>query len=144
MEPIRILLVEDNPGDAKLAQIALSSSVHSNEICWVTNANRALDVIHQNGDYSNEPRPDLIILDLNLPGMPGLELLEIIKGSPEAQQIPVLILSSSDAPSDVLAAYNLNTNCYIKKPFNFDEFSSVVNAIDSFWLSVVTLPRGVK
>lgn len=140
--PVEILLVEDNPGDVDLAVEALRESRVANTIHSVLDGEEALDFLYRRGDYVNAPRPDLILLDLNLPRVDGREVLEQIKNSRELRRIPVVVLTTSKSEVDVLRSYELHANCYIKKPIDLEQFMKVVNAIEDFWLTVVVLPRG--
>lgn len=137
---IRVLLVEDNPADVDLALDALESSRLHLEISVVNDGLDALDLLRRRGRYSGAVRPDLILLDLNLPRMSGRELLSAIKQDPELKQIPVVILSSSEAEKDVLQSYDLGANCYVTKPVNLKRFQSIVQGIEGFWFTIVKLP----
>jgi len=137
VEPIRILLVEDNPGDARLVVEALKESEIIASIAVAEDGIAALDRLHQRAPYEKEPRPDLILLDLNLPRMDGRELLEIIKKAPEFQHIPVLILTGSPVEQDIVQAYKLHANCYITKPVDLEQFINIVQSIDDFWFNIV-------
>lgn len=137
---IDILLIEDNPGDARLAQEALKDSKVYNSITWMNSGDKALKYLYGAGEYGDRHLPDLILLDLNLPGRDGRDVLAEIKESEELKHIPVVILTSSQAEEDIIKSYNLHANCYISKPIDFIEFGKVVRSIDSFWLSIVRLP----
>lgn len=142
---VDILLVEDNPGDADLAREALENSKISNNLYVVEDGVEAMAFIKRSDKYANAPRPDLILLDLNLPRMDGREVLSEIKKDDCLKQIPVVILTTSKAEEDVLRSYNLHANCYITKPIAFDQFMKVVESIEDFWLSIVVLPpNGAK
>ena len=138
--PIEILLVEDNPGDVRLTVEAFKDGRVRNHLRVVTNGVEALAYLHHQGAYANASRPDLILLDLNLPKLSGRETLSAIKADPELKRIPVAILTSSQAEADILDAYNLHANCYITKPVNLGQFVRVVQSIEDFWLSIVKLP----
>jgi chemotaxis family two-component system response regulator Rcp1 len=138
--PIEILLVEDNPGDARLAIEAFKDARTSNNLSVVGNGEVALEFLHRQPPHQNAPRPDLILLDLNLPRKSGRELLHDIKSDPDLHRIPVVVLTTSRAEEDVAKAYDLNANCYITKPVDLDEFLDVVQAIENFWLTVARLP----
>lgn len=138
--PIEILLVEDSPSDADLTISNLRNSKLTNRVHWVTDGDSAMDYLNQQGEYSDETRPDLILLDLNLPGMSGQEVLEEIKADPSLQRIPVVILTTSDSDADVLRSYELNANCYITKPVDLRQFIHVIQLISDFWLTAVKLP----
>lgn len=141
VRPAEILLVEDNPGDAQLAREALSESKFRNTLHHVTSGDAAIDFVERRGDYVNAVRPDLILLDLNLPGMDGREVLRRIKSDEDLRRIPVVILTTSDAEEDVKKTYAMHANCYITKPIDFRQFVKVVHSIEDFWLSIVVLPR---
>lgn len=139
-KPIDILLVEDSPGDARLAQEALKSSKVRNALHLVKDGVAALDFLRRKGEYADSPRPDLILLDLNLPKKDGREVLAEIKGDDDLKRIPVVILTISKDEEDVLKSYNLHANCYITKPIDLGQFLKVVRSIEDFWLTVVKLP----
>lgn len=136
-EPIQILLVEDNPGDARLAVEALTEGKITNNISVVQDGVEAVSFLRD----ENNPRPDLIFLDLNLPKMNGKEVLAVIKNDPKLKRIPVIILTTSDADQDISATYDLQANCYITKPVGFDQFIEVIQSVENFWLSIVKLPK---
>jgi len=138
--PIEILLVEDSPSDALLTREALNGSKLLNKLHVVDNGVDAIAFLRRDGPFANVPRPDLILLDLNLPKMDGREVLREIKGDDDLRVIPVVVLTSSDAEEDILKSYKLNANCYITKPVEFDKFVKVVRSIREFWIAVVTLP----
>jgi chemotaxis family two-component system response regulator Rcp1 len=138
--PIEILLVEDNPGDARLAWEAIREARVPNNLRWVTDGVEAIAFLRREGRFSDVQRPDLILLDLNLPRKDGREVLAEIKGDERFRCIPVVVLTTSEADEDVLNAYHLNANCYISKPVGLEQFLKVVNAIENFWLTVVKLP----
>ena len=140
MKPIDILLVEDNPGDAELAREALADSKLANRLETVEDGEEAMEYLLQQGKYKNAVRPDLILLDLNLPKKDGREVLAEIKTHEELKRIPVVVLTTSKDEEDVLKAYNLHANCYITKPIDFTQFIKVVKSIEDFWLSIVVLP----
>ena len=140
-EPIHILIVEDNPGDARLAVEALAEGKVSNKISIVQDGVEAISYLRRENEYSDAPRPDLILLDLNLPKMNGKEVLAIIKDDTEFKRIPVIILTTSDADQDIDATYDLHANCYITKPVDFNQFISVIQSVEDFWLSIVKLPK---
>ena len=143
VKPVDILLVEDNPGDVDLAREALDDSKMNNTLYVVEDGEEALEFLHQRGQYAEAPRPDLIILDLNLPKRDGREVLAEIKDDESLRRIPVVILTTSKAEEDVLKTYNLHANCYITKPLDLDQFLHVVRSIQNFWLSIVVLPDGL-
>jgi chemotaxis family two-component system response regulator Rcp1 len=140
MRPIEMLLVEDNPGDARLAMEALKDAKVHNKLHWVQDGVEAMDFLSRKGDYSDAPRPDVILLDLNLPKKDGREVLADVKADEDLRRIPVVILTISDAEEDVIKTYNLHANCYIRKPIDLDQFIEVVKAIKDFWLTIVKLP----
>ena len=137
----KILLVEDNPGDAELAREALESSKFINELHVVDDGVKAMEFLNKSGSYVDVPRPDLILLDLNLPKKDGREVLEEIKTDPELKTIPVVILTTSKADEDILKTYELHANCYITKPLDLKQFFNVVKNIKEFWMSIVVLPN---
>lgn len=138
--PVEVLLVEDNPGDVRLTREALKEGKVWNNLHVVEDGEAAIAFMKQTGPYANSPRPDLILLDLNLPRKDGREVLAILKADENLKRIPVVILTSSRAEEDILRAYNLNANCYITKPVDFEQFIKVVRAIEEFWLTIVKLP----
>lgn len=140
VKPIDILLVEDNPGDADLAREALEDTKLHNRLHVVDDGEKALAFLRRQGTYAGVPRPDLILLDLNLPRKDGREVLAEIKSDDHLKRIPVVILTTSRAEEDVLKTYNLHANCYISKPIDLNQFMRVVKSIEDFWLSIVVLP----
>lgn len=138
--PIEILLVEDSPDDADLTMDALREGRVRNNIWLVEDGESAMTFLHREGRYASAPRPDLILLDLSLPRKNGREVLAEVKSDPSLRRIPVVIMTSSDDEKDVLAAYNLQVNCYVTKPVDLDQFIHVVKSIEHFWLSIVKLP----
>jgi len=139
-DAINVLLIEDNPGDVRLTEEAFRESRMLCHLHVVGDGDAALDYLLKQGAYAKEPRPDLILLDWNLPRRSGREVLEQIKQNVDLRIIPVVVLTTSAAEEDVLRAYNLNANCYITKPVDFDQFIRIVHTIDDFWLTVVKLP----
>ena len=139
--PMEILLVEDNPGDVRLTKEALAESKLYNNLNVVPDGLEALRFLRQDPPYENAPRPDVILLDLNLPKIDGREVLATIKSTPEFKRIPVVVISSSEAEADILRSYDLHVNCYVTKPVNLDQFIKVVQSIESFWLTIVKLPQ---
>jgi two-component system, chemotaxis family, response regulator Rcp1 len=139
-KPINILLVEDNPGDADLAREALSDSKFNNNLQVVDDGEKAMAFLRREGPFVDAQRPDLILLDLNLPKKDGREVLAEIKADPGLKTIPVVILTTSQAEEDVLRTYQLHANCYITKPIDLSQFLHVVRSIENFWLSIVVLP----
>ena len=138
---IEILLVEDSPGDQRLTMEALKEGKINNTLYIVEDGEEAIAFLNKEEPFTNVPKPDLILLDLNLPKMNGQEVLEIIKADEKLKRIPVVILTTSQADQDILNAYNLNANCYITKPVDFDQFSHVVKKIQEFWFTIVRLPE---
>jgi CheY-like chemotaxis protein len=141
--PIEILLVEDNPGDVRLTIEALREGKVHNNLHVARDGVEAIEFLRQLGAHAEAVRPDLILLDLNLPKKGGREVLAEIKGDPELQSIPVVVLTTSRAEQDVLETYRLQANCYITKPVDLEQFISVVKSIEDFWLTVVTLPNRI-
>ena len=137
---IEILLVEDNPGDVRLTKEALQEAKLCNNLHVVGDGVEALNFLRQQKGYAKKPRPDLILLDLNLPKMDGRELLEEIKNDDVLKSIPVVVLTTSTAEEDILKSYNLHANCYVTKPVDFDRFTEIVQKINEFWVSIVKLP----
>ena len=140
--PIEILLVEDSPGDVRLTREALKEGKVLNNMHVAKDGVEALDFLRREGQYAHAVRPDLILLDLNLPRRNGMEVLAEIKESPVLKGIPVIILTVSQADEDITRSYNLHANCYIQKPVDLDKFLEVVKAIEDFWLTIVKLPKG--
>jgi chemotaxis family two-component system response regulator Rcp1 len=138
---IEVLLVEDSPGDVRLTREALKDAKVHISLHVATDGIEAMAFLERTGSHVNAPRPDLILLDLNLPKKDGREVLKEIKESPGLRIIPVVILTTSSSEADVLQSYHLHANCYISKPVDLDGFLKVVQSIDNFWLSVVKLPR---
>ena len=139
--PIEILLVEDNPGDVRLTIEALRESKVRNHLSVARDGVEALAFVRRVGTHAQAVRPDLILLDLNLPRKDGREVLAELKADPDLKTIPVVILTTSRAEQDVLRSYELQANCYISKPVDLDQFITVVKSIEDFWLTIVTLPR---
>jgi len=138
--PIDILLVEDNPGDVRLTVEALKEGKVHNKLHVAKDGMEAMAFLHKEGKYADAPHPDLILLDLNLPKKDGREVLEEIKEDPRLKRIPVVILTGSKAGEDILKSYNLHANCYITKPVDLEQFITVVESIEDFWLTIVKLP----
>lgn len=139
--PIEILLVEDNPGDVRLTQEALKEGKVRNHLSVVDDGAKAIDYLFRRDAYAQAPRPDLILLDLNLPKKDGREVLAEIKGDASLRSIPVVVLTTSQADEDVVRAYDLHVNCYITKPIDLYQFLNVVKAIEDFWLTIVKMPK---
>ena len=140
MEPIKILLVEDNPADADLARENLATSKILHELSLVGDGVEAMAFLRQQGRYANAPRPDLILLDLNVPRKDGREVLAEIKEDPTLRRIPVVVLTSSKAEEDILRSYDLQASAYVHKPVDLDGFGKIVKAIEGFWFTVVAYP----
>jgi chemotaxis family two-component system response regulator Rcp1 len=140
-QPIEILLVEDNPGDVELTREALEDAKVANRLNVVDDGADAVDFLFQRGEFTQAPRPDIILLDLNLPKKDGRQVLLEIKADPDLAQIPIVVLTTSHAEEDIFRAYQLHANCYITKPVDFNQFLRVVSAIEEFWLTIVKLPR---
>ena len=140
-DPIEILLVEDNPGDVELTREALHDSKVHMRLSVVSDGVEALAFLKREGAHADAPRPDLILLDLNLPKKDGRAVLADIKQDGSLRHIPVVILTSSQAEQDILKAYDLHANCYVTKPVDLDQFITIVRSIEQFWFTVVKLPR---
>lgn len=138
---VEILLVEDSPGDVRLTKEALREGKVRNRLHVVTDGVEALAFLRRAGQYASVPRPDVILLDLNLPKKDGREVLAEIKADADLRRIPVVILTTSQDERDILRAYELHANCYITKPVDLDQFIAAIQAIESFWLTIVTLPE---
>jgi CheY-like chemotaxis protein len=139
-KPIEILMVEDNPGDVRLTVEALKETKLNNKLNVVKNGVEALAYLRQEDGYTDAPRPDLILLDLNLPQKDGREVLMEIKADRDLGRIPVVILTTSQAEEDILKTYDLHANCYVSKPVDLEQFTQVVQSIEFFWLTIVKLP----
>jgi len=137
---IEILLVEDNPGDARLTREAFADAEVSTNLSVVGDGEQAMAFLRRQGNYAGAPRPDLILLDLNLPRKSGREVLEDVKNDPELLSIPVVVMTTSEAEGDILNSYYHHANAYVTKPVDFDRFIDVVNKIEGFWLTVAKLP----
>ena len=144
VEIIDVLLVEDDPGDVLLIREAFEDNKVRNRLHVVSDGVEAIDFLRKQGDSTDAPTPDLVLLDLNLPRKDGREVLEEIKSDEALKRIPVVVLTTSKAEEDVLRTYNLHANCYVTKPVDLEKFMVVVKTIDSFWLTVVTLPPNGK
>ncbi len=136
----RILLVEDNAGDVRLTREALLEADVAVDLVAVPDGEQALEYLRGEGEHAGAPRPDLILLDLNLPRKDGREVLEEIKADPGLRSIPVVVLTSSESEKDILRAYELHANCYVSKPVDLGQFLDVVKAIEGFWVEIVKLP----
>jgi CheY-like chemotaxis protein len=142
-KPVEILLVEDSPSDAALTIEALEAGKVANKLTLVEDGVEAMDFLRRRGKYAKATRPDLIMLDLNLPRKDGREVLVEIKNDPDLKIIPIIVLTTSHSDKDILQSYQLNANCYITKPVDFTQFIDVVKSIEKFWLTVVTLPQKI-
>ncbi|WP_276271720.1 response regulator [Haloarcula litorea] len=138
--PVEILLAEDNPGDVKLTRKALERGNVLNNLHVVTDGVEAMKYLRQEGEYAGEPRPDLLLLDLNMPKKGGKEVLRDVKSDPELKRIPVVVLTSSEAEEDIVESYDLHANAYLTKPVDFDGFIEIVSHVEDFWLTVVKRP----
>ena len=139
--PIEVLLVEDSPGDVRLTQEAFRDANTTIRLHVATDGVEAMAFLKQEGDYSRAPRPELILLDLNLPKMDGREVLAQIKENPSLKTIPTVILTTSEAEADIVKSYQLQANCYLSKPVQLDAFENLVKSINDFWLTKVKLPQ---
>lgn len=139
--PIEVLLVEDDPGDVLLTTEAFEHNKVQNFLHVVEDGEKAMAFLRREGEYADKPRPDLVLLDLNLPRKDGREVLSEIKDDEELRSIPVVVLTTSEADEDILRSYRLHANAYVTKPVDFERFVSVVRQIDDFFVSVVKLPR---
>jgi chemotaxis family two-component system response regulator Rcp1 len=137
---IRILLVEDNPGDVRLTKEALKEAKVRNQLSVVDDGVAAMQYLRREGEHASAERPDLVLLDLNLPKKDGREVLEEIKQDPDLRRIPVVVLTTSRAEQDILRSYDLHANCYVTKPVDLDQFINIVKSIEDFWLTIVRLP----
>lgn len=140
VQPIEILLVEDNPGDVDLTKEAFEEGKLYHNLHVVENGAAALNFLHRQGPYADAPRPDLIMLDLNLPGINGRQVLAEVKADGQLMTIPIIVLTTSAADRDILISYELHANCYIVKPVDVHQFFTVVRAMTEFWFTLVKLP----
>lgn len=143
-KPIQVLLVEDNPADVELTQDMLSASRLSLEFTVAVDGVHAMEILRRQGPHGVALRPDLIVLDLNLPRKDGREVLSELKGDPELRRIPVVILTSSEAERDVFKSYDLGANCYVTKPLDLKAFQAIVQAVEGFWFTIVRLPSRME
>ena len=143
-EPVIILLVEDNPADARLTQEAMKESKIHNKMYHVVDGVEAMAFLRKQGEYAKMPRPDVILLDLNMPRKDGRQTLAEIKEDEDLKRIPVVVLTVSDAEEDIIKSYNLYANCFVTKPMDMDEFAKVVTGIENFWFTIVKLPPNGK
>ena len=140
IKPFEILLVEDNPGDVMLTQEAFHEGKLAHRLSVTVDGEEAMDFLRQRGVHANAPRPDLILLDLNLPKKDGREVLAELKNDPSLRHIPVIVLTTSEAELDVWNAYKLHANCYLTKPIQMNDFFKKIRLVEDFWLTVVKLP----
>ncbi len=139
--PVQILIVEDNPADARLVREVMRDSKVLNEIHWVPDGVEALAFLRRQGKYATVPRPNLIFLDLNMPRKDGREVLHEVKADDQLKRIPIVVMTSSQAEEDVARAYDQHANCYVRKPIDFEQFHSVVKTLENFWFATVELPN---
>ena len=144
MKAVQILMVEDNPGDIELSRQALKQGKLLNDLHVVENGEAALDFLYQRGEYADAVRPDLILLDLNLPKVNGRDVLKQVKQDKNLAAIPLIVLSSSEDANDIKETYELNANSFVTKPVQVEDFVKVVNSIEQFWIEIVKLPSGVN
>jgi len=140
LKPAEILLVEDNPGDVRLTIEAMKNGKVANNLSVVHDGEQAMQFLRREGQYAGAPRPDMVLLDLNLPKKDGREVLAEIKSIDDLKRIPVVILTTSKAEEDIFKTYDLHANCFITKPVDLDQFIAVVKQIENFWLTIVSLP----
>lgn len=141
MKPIEILLVEDNPGDVRLTKEALKDSKIINTIHVAYDGKEALEFLNKQGEFKDTHTPDLVLLDLNLPGVNGFEVLRTMKNDPQLKMIPVVVLTTSQSDRDIMQSYDLHANCYVTKPISYHSFLDVVKSIEMFWFTIVKLPE---
>ncbi len=139
-KPIKILLVEDNPADIRLATEALKEGGVASDLSVVTDGMDAINFLKRTGKFSDSPRPELILLDLNLPRKSGFDVLQVLKADPNLKSIPVIMLTTSSAEEDIAKCYSLNANCFVTKPTDLPQFLEVVKTIEEFWLTIASLP----
>lgn len=144
MNAVQILMVEDNPGDIELSKVALKNGKLVNDLHVVEDGEAALDYLYQRGAYKDVVRPDIILLDLNLPKINGREVLKTIKEDENLSIIPVIVLSSSEDAADIKESYSLNANSFVTKPVRVEDFVTVVSSIEQFWIEIVKLPSGIN
>jgi len=140
-DPVEILLAEDNPGDVMLTKKALEEGKLANNLHVTTDGVDALEFLRQDGEYADAPRPDLVLLDLNMPRKDGEDVLEAMQADESLRRIPVVVLTSSESEEDIAKSYELNANAYLTKPVDFDGFVEIVNRMEDFWFQVVKLPE---
>ena len=142
--PIQILLVEDNPGDVRLTQESLHDAKVHNSMIVASDGLEAMACLRREGKYASAARPDLVLLDLNLPRMNGFEVLDAIKEDSDLKRIPVVVLTTSQAEQDIIRSYNLYANAFVTKPVDLEQFIQVIKSIEGFWLEIVKLPNGKR
>jgi chemotaxis family two-component system response regulator Rcp1 len=138
--PVQILLAEDNPGEVRLVQEVMRESRFPNEVHAVSDGVETMAYVHQSGKYAGAPRPDIVLLDLNMPKKDGRQVLRELKGDPDLRRIPVVIMTSSLAPADIEVAYAEHANCYVRKPVDFHQFQAMIRQIETFWFATVEIP----
>lgn len=141
--PVEILLVEDNPADAELARIGLRAGKILNDVHVVEDGEQAMDFLRRVNGYEDAPTPDLILLDLNLPGMDGRDVLRAVKTDPDLKSIPVIVLTTSNAAPDIADAYGNYANSFMSKPVDFEQFHSLMTGLTNYWFNLVHLPNGI-
>lgn len=139
--PAEVLLVEDSPGDVRLTREALKEGKVRNNLSVVSDGVEAMEFLRREGKYKDAPRPDIVLLDLNMPRKDGREVLAEMKSDEQLKRIPVVILTTSEAEQDILRTYDLHANCYLTKPVDLEQFISIVKSVEDFWLTIVQLPR---
>jgi CheY-like chemotaxis protein len=139
--PAEVLLVEDSPGDVRLTREALKEGKVRNNLSVVSDGVEAMEFLRREGKYAQAPRPDIVLLDLNMPRKDGREVLAEMKSDESLKRIPVVILTTSEAEQDILKTYDLHANCYLTKPVDLEQFISIVKSVEDFWLTIVQLPR---
>ena len=139
--PAEVLLVEDSPGDVRLTREALKEGKVRNNLSHVSDGVEAMAFLRREGKYAEAPRPDIVLLDLNMPRKDGREVLAEMKSDESLKRIPVVILTTSEAEQDILKTYDLHANCYLTKPVDLEQFISIVKSVEDFWLTIVQLPR---
>jgi two-component system, chemotaxis family, response regulator Rcp1 len=142
--PLQVLLVEDSPGDVRLTQVAFQDANPAIDLHVAIDGVEAMAFLNRTGDHLNAPRPDLILLDLNLPKMDGREVLALIKVDARLKSIPTVVLTTSEAEADIIASYSLQANCYLSKPVQLDDFENLVKSINDFWLTRAKLPQQIQ
>lgn len=139
--PAEVLLVEDSPGDVRLTREALKEGKVRNNLSVVSDGVEAMEFLRREGKYQDAPRPDIVLLDLNMPRKDGREVLAEMKSDEQLKRIPVVVLTTSEAEQDILRTYDLHANCYLTKPVDLEQFISIVKSVEDFWLTIVQLPR---